>query len=149
MSRKETSKEIIVRLFKNGKSATDIIREYNFPKATVYAAISEYKKTIIHQDLTINNYVAAHRMGIRSKNDLAAFFGVSRMSINRFENRPEIKHHFARYMELQNSGYELNKLLQYSTAILETITPFEPDSAVTSTLRQVITLLSKCDKKNN
>ena len=77
------------------------------------------------------------------------FFGVSRMTINRFENRPEIKQHFARYMELQNNGYELNKLLQYSTAIFETIIPFEPGSEIASTLRQVITLLSKYDKKTN
>ena len=99
--------------------------------------------------LTLENYAAAQRKGVTKKNDLAAFFEVSRMTINRFENRPEIKQHLARYMELQNCGYELNKLLQQSTAILETITPFEPESTVTSTLRQVITLLSKCDKKTN
>lgn len=99
--------------------------------------------------LTLENYVAAQRKGITKKNDLAAFFGVNRRTILRFENRPEIKQHFARYIELQNSGYELNKLLQQSTAILETITIFESDSTVTSTLRQVITLLSKCDKKTN
>lgn len=99
--------------------------------------------------LTLQNYIAAHCKGITKKNDLAAFFGVSRMTIHRFENRPEIKQHFARYMELQNNGYELNKLLQHSTAILDTILPFEPGSAVAATLRQVITLLSKCDKLTN
>lgn len=99
--------------------------------------------------LTLENYAAAQRKGITKKNDLAAFFGVSRMTINRFENRQEIKQHFARYMELQNCGYELNKLLQQSTAILETITPFESDSVVASTLRQVITLLSKYDILTN
>lgn len=99
--------------------------------------------------LTLENYVAAQRKGVTKKNDLAAFFGVNRRTILRFENRPEIKQHLARYIELQNCGYELNKLLQQSTAILETITIFESDSTVTSTLRQVITLLSKCDKKTN
>lgn len=99
--------------------------------------------------LTLENYVTAHRKGITKKNDLAAFFGVSRMTIYRFENRPEIKQHFARYMELLNNGYELNDLLQYSNAILETIAPFEPGSAVASTLRKVTTLLSKFDKKTN
>lgn len=99
--------------------------------------------------LTLENYVAAQRKGITKKSDLAAFFGVNRRTILRFENRPEIKQHFARYIELQNCGYELNKLLQQSTAILETITIFESDSTVASTLRQVITLLSKCDKKTN
>lgn len=99
--------------------------------------------------LTLENYVAAQRKGITKKNDLAAFFGVSRMTINRFENRPEIKQYFARYKELRNDGYELNKLLQHSTAILETILPFEPESTVASTLRQVIAILSKYDKKTN
>lgn len=108
------------------------------------AATSENKPL-----LTLENYVTAHRKGITKKNDLAAFFCVSRMTINRFENRPEIKQHFTRYTELQNSGYELNKLLLHSTEILETIIPFEPGSVVASTLQQVITLLSKCDKKTN
>ena len=108
------------------------------------AATSENKPL-----LTLENYVVAHYKGITKKNDLAAFFGVSRMTINRFENRPEIKQHFSRYMELQNNGYELNKLLQHSTAILETIIPFEPGSEVAATLRQIINLLSKCDKKDN
>ena len=99
--------------------------------------------------LTLENYAATQRKGITKKNDLAAFFGVNRRTINRFENRPEIQHHFARYMELQNRGYELNKLLILSTDVLETVLPFEPKSAVASTLRQVITLLSNCDKKTN
>lgn len=99
--------------------------------------------------LTLENYAAAQRKGITKKNDLAAFFGINRRTILRFENRPEIKQHFARYMELRNCGYELNELLQRSTDVLETITPFESDSAVASTLRQVITMLSKCDILTN
>lgn len=99
--------------------------------------------------LTLQNYVAANSKGITKKNDLAAFFGVNRRTILRFENRPEIKQYFARYKELRNNGYELNKLLQHSTAIFETILPFEPESTVASTLRQVIAILSKYDKKTN
>lgn len=146
MLHKETSKETIVRLFKIGKSATDIIRDYNFPKATVYAAISEYKNTIIHQDLTINNYVAAHRMGITRKKDLAAFFGVSRMTINRFENRPDIREHFNRYIKFQNKDYGLEEILMHLVSILETLTIFEPENQTAQFIRKAIKLLQKCDK---
>jgi hypothetical protein len=41
--------------------------------------------------LTLQSYAAAHRRGITKKNDLAAFFGVSRMTINRFENKCKAK----------------------------------------------------------
>ncbi len=99
--------------------------------------------------LTLENYVMAHRKGITKKNDLAVFFGVSRMTINRFENRPEIKDLFARYLELRDNGYGFGELLRLSNSILETILPFEPGSALVSTLRQITALLSKCDKKNN
>lgn len=149
MLRKETSKETIVRLFKIGKSATDIIRDYNFPKATVYAAISEYKKTIIPKKLTINNYVAAHCMGITRKKDLAAFFGVNRKTINRFENSRRTQQHLTHYMELQGNGYDLNEVLQRLTSIHETLVIFEPGSYITQKIAQAIKLLTDVPKKDN
>lgn len=99
--------------------------------------------------LTLANYVAAHRMGIRRKNDLAAFFGVDRRTINRFENRPEIKEHFNQYIELRNNGYNLTELLQRLTSIHETLSIFEPDSKTAQSVKQAIELLQKCDKKDN
>lgn len=99
--------------------------------------------------LTLANYVAAHRIGIRRKNDLAAFFGVDRRTINRFENRPEIKEHFNQYIELRNNGYNLTELLQRLTSIHETLSIFEPDSKTAQSVKQAIELLQKCDKKDN
>jgi len=91
--------------------------------------------------LTIANYVAAYRMGVRLKNDLAAFFGVSRMTINRFENRPEIKDYFSQYIELRNNGYNLTELLQHLVSIHKTLSIFEPDSKTAQSVKQAIELL--------
>lgn len=100
--------------------------------------------------LTLQNYVAAHRKGITKKNDLAAFFGVSRMTINRFENRPEIKHHFARYVELRNNHYYwIDELTHHLTEILETLSLFEPNTDITHNLKQAVAILTKCDKLTN
>ncbi len=99
--------------------------------------------------LTLQNYIMAHCKGITKKNDLAAFFGVSRMTINRFENRPEIKHHFARYMELRNNGYCIDQITHHLTQILETLSLFEPNSGITNNLKQAVAILIKCDKLTN
>lgn len=105
--------------------------------------------SVNNPSLTLANYVAAHRMGIKRKNDLAAFFKVDRRTINRFENRPEIKEHFNQYIELRNNGYNLTELLQRLTSIHETLSIFEPDSMTAQSLKQAIELLQKCDKKDN
>ncbi|MBD5339783.1 MAG: hypothetical protein HDR98_11840 [Bacteroides sp.] len=148
MAKELTAKEKIIELSRT-LSPAEIAVTIGTSVQYVYKVLRNAATSKNKPLLTLQNYIAAHRKGITKKNDLAAFFGVSRMTINRFENRPDIKQHFSRYMELQNNGYELNKLLQHSTAILETILPFEPGSAVAATLRQVITLLSKCDKLTN
>ena len=99
--------------------------------------------------LTLENYVVAHYKGITKKNDLAAFFGVSRMTISRFENRPEIKQHFARSMELRNNGYCIDQITHHLTQILETLSLFEPNSDATNSLKQAVAILTKCDKLTN
>lgn len=99
--------------------------------------------------LTLKNYVMAHRKGITKKHDLAAFFGVSRMTINRFENCPEIKHHFTRYMELRNNGYYIDEVTHHLTEIIETLSLFEPNTDITHNLKQAVAILTKCDKLTN
>ncbi len=148
MSKSATAKERIISL-SGSFSPTEI--------ADIIGTSVQYVNKVLRNapicenkpSLTLERYVMAHRKGITKKTDLAAFFGVTRMTINRFENRPEIKHHFARYMELLNNGYDFRHLIRHSNSILETILPFEPNSAVVSTLTQVIALLSQCDKKDN
>ena len=87
--------------------------------------------------------------GITKKNDLAAFFGVSRMTINRFENRPEIRQHFARYMELRNNGYCIDQITHHLTQTLKTLSLFEPNSDITNNLKQAVAILTKYDKLTN
>lgn len=91
----------------------------------------------------------AHRKGITKKNDLAAFFGVNRRTINRFENRPEIKHHIIRYMELRNNGYYIDEVTHHLTEIIETLSLFEPNTDITHNLKQAVAILTKCDKLTN
>ncbi len=148
MPKNPTVKERIISLSDNFSPA-EIAVMIGTSVQYVYKVLKNAPTSANKPPLTLQNYVMAHRKGITKKNDLAAFFGVSRMTINRFENRPEIKQHFARYMELLNNGYDFRDLLRLSNSILETILPFERGSVVVSTLTQVIALLSKCDKKDN
>lgn len=99
--------------------------------------------------LTLQNYVAAHRQGITKKNDLAAYFGVSRMTINRFENKPEIKECFERYMRFREDGTYLKNLSHELSGILEMLEMFEPGTKVTKTVKDLIDRIGKYDKKDN
>lgn len=99
--------------------------------------------------LTLQNYVAAHRQGISKKNDLAAYFGVSRMTINRFENKPEIKEYFERYMRFREDETYLKNLRKELSVILEMLEMFEPGTKTTKTVKALIAQIGKYDKKDN
>ena len=99
--------------------------------------------------LTLQNYAAAHRQGISKKNDLAAYFGVSRMTINRFENKPEIKEYFERYMRFRENGAYLKNLSKELSGILEMLEMFEPGTKTTKTVKALIDQIGKYDKKDN
>lgn len=99
--------------------------------------------------LTLQNYVAAHRQGITKKNDLAAYFGVSRWTINRFESKPEIKEYFERYMRFREDETYLKNLRKELSGILEMLEMFEPGTKTTKTVKALIDQIGKCDKKNN
>lgn len=99
--------------------------------------------------LTLQNYVAAHRKGITKKNDLAAYFGVTRMTINRFENKPEIKEYFERYKRFRKDGMYLMNLSRELSGILEMLELFEPGTKTTKTIKALIGQIGKYDKKDN
>lgn len=99
--------------------------------------------------LTLQSYAAAHRQGITKKNDLARYFGVTRMTINRFENKPEIKQYFERYMQFREDGVYLKKLSEELSGILEMLEMFEPGSRTGRTIKDLIDQLKKYDKKDN
>lgn len=98
--------------------------------------------------LTLQNYVKAHHQGITRKNDLAAYFGVSRMTINRFEKKPEIKEYFEKYIHFRKGMYLAN-LQEELTEILKMLEIFEPGSSTTRTIKTLIDQIKKYDKKAN
>lgn len=104
---------------------------------------------ILRPPLTLQNYVTAHRLGLTKKNDLAAYFGVSRMTINRFENKPEIKEYFERYMRFREDGMYLKNLSHELSGILEMLEMFEPGSKTVRTVKAIIDQIGKYDKKDN
>lgn len=99
--------------------------------------------------LTLQNYVAAHRQGITKKYDLSEYFGVSRMTINRFENKPEIKEYFERYIRFCEDRTYLKNLSKELSDLLEILELFEPGTKTTKTVKAIIDQLKKCDKKDN
>lgn len=99
--------------------------------------------------LTLQNYVAAHRQGITKKNDLAAYFGVSRWTINRFENKSEIKEYFERYMRFREDGMYLKNLSQELCGILEMLELFEPKSRTAKAVKAILDQIRQYDKKDN
>lgn len=99
--------------------------------------------------LTLQNYIAAHCKGLTKKSDLAAFFGVSRMTINRFENKPEIKEYFERYMRFREDGMYLKNLSKELSEILEMLELFEPGTKTTKTVKALINQIGKYAKKDN
>ena len=103
----------------------------------------------LRPSLTLQNYVAAHHQGITRKCDLARYFGVTRMTINRFENKPEIKEYFERYMRFREDGTYLKNLSQELSGILEMLELFEPKSRTAKTVKAIIDQIRKYDKKDN
>lgn len=99
--------------------------------------------------LTPKTYATALRMGIRRKNDLAQYFGVCRNTINRFENRPEIKSLIERYKSIRKDAFYLDNLLLELSNKLEVLDIFEPGTEVTKTVRTLVEALRKLDKNAN
>lgn len=103
----------------------------------------------LRPSLTLQSYVEAHHLGITQKNELAAYFGVSRMTIYRFENKPEIKEYFERYMRFREDGMYLKNLSHELSCILEMLELFEPKSRTAKTVKSLIDQIGKYDKKDN
>lgn len=68
------------------------------------------------------------------------------MTINRFENKPEIKEYFARYIHFREDGTYLNNLSRELFGILEMLEIFEPDTKTTKTVKALIDQIKKYDK---
>lgn len=96
--------------------------------------------------LTLQNYVAAHSLGITKKNDLARYFGVTRDAIYKFEHKPQIKSILERYKNIV--GIDPIKRLEHEMSeILSVLIECEPNSKTTSTIKQLLKAIR--DKKHN
>lgn len=99
--------------------------------------------------LNLENYMDAHRIGIKDKKELAAYFGVSRMTINRFEGRPETRLFLDRYIKFREEGTYLKDLRKELSGILEMLEMFEPKSRTTRAVSALIVQIDKYDKQDN
>lgn len=98
----------------------------------------------LRPSLTLQNYVAAHR--ITKKNDLAAYFGVTRDAIYKFEHKPQIKSMLERYKNIV--GIDPIKRLEHEMSeILSVLIECEPNSKTTSTIKQLLKAIR--NKKHN
>lgn len=71
------------------------------------------------------------------------------MTINRFENKPEIKEYFERYMRFREDETYLKNLRKELSGILEMLEMFEPETMTTKTVKAIIAQIGKYDKKDN
>lgn len=120
--------------------------------AYVYNVLSKHCKCLGRADrpvLSLENYIDAHRIGITDKKKLAAYFGVSRWTINRFEGRPETRLYLERYLKFREEGVYLEDLRKELSGILEMLEMFEPKSRTTRTVRALIAQIDKYDKQDN
>lgn len=100
----------------------------------------------LRPSLTLQNYVAVHRKGITKKNDLAAYFGVTRDAIYKFEHKPQIKAMLERYKNIV--GIDPIKRLEHEMSeILSVLIECEPNSKTTSTIKQLLKAIR--NKKHN
>lgn len=142
-----TAKELIIKQY--GIFSPKEISE-NIGVSVYYVnRVIKAHKANLRPPLTLQSYVAAHRQGITRKCDLAAYFGVSRWTINRFENKPEIKEYFEQYMRFRADGMYLKNLSKELSGILEMLELFEPGTKTTKTVKALIDQIGKCAKKDN
>lgn len=70
--------------------------------------------------LTERNYIAAVKQGFKSKEELAAYFGVSYRTLKRFEESTGINQQLAKYLYVQGKTEdEITALLCTKTSVLK------------------------------
>ena len=139
-----TAKERIIEqygVFTPEEIAENIGASVYYVKRVIRAATANLRPS-----LTLQNYVAVHRKGITKKNDLAAYFGVTRDAIYKFEHKPQIKSMLERYKNIV--GIDPIKRLEHEMSeILSVLIECEPNSKTTSTIKQLLKAIR--NKKHN
>lgn len=112
-----TKKEIIINLYKIGLSNKKIAEMTNVTEIYVRKIIKIVNTPKI---LTEKNYITTIKYGIKSKEELASYFGVSRMTVQRFEEKTRIKQKIARYLYIHGkTEKEIAALLKTKTSGLK------------------------------
>jgi|GEM_PF-3507972 len=114
-----TTKEQIIELHKAGLSYSEIAKQIGVSMRYVYKITGTYANNL-STELTEKNYITAVKHGFESKEELASHFGVSRMTIQRFEERTGIKQKIARYLHIQGkTASEITAILNTKTSRLK------------------------------
>lgn len=95
----------------------------------------------LRPSLTLQNYVAAHRQGITKKNDLAAYFGVTRDAIYKFEHKPEIKSILEKYKNIVGID-PIKRLEKEMDEILSVLIECDPNSKTALTIKKLLKVIS-------
>lgn len=112
-------KYIIIELYKTGFSNSEISEQVGVNERYVRKIIADSGNNL-KTELTERNYIAAIKHGFESKEEFAAHFGASRMTIQRFEERTGIKQKIARYLHIQGkTASEITAILNTKTSSLK------------------------------
>ena len=112
------TKYIIIELYKTNLSTSEIAGQLGITERYVRKIIAAYGNTLSTK-LTERNYIAAIKHGFESKEELAAHFGVSRMTMQRFEEKTGIKQKIARYLHIHGkTEKEITTILKTKTSRL-------------------------------
>lgn len=98
-------KYIIIELYKTGFSASEIAEQLGVTGKYVRKIIATYDN-MLSKELTERNYIAAIKHGFESKEELAAYFGVSCRTLQRFEEATGINQKLAKYLYIQGKTEE-------------------------------------------
>lgn len=138
-----TKKELIKNLSAHC-TPKEIAKITNSSTAYVYNVLSRYNKEQFlksNPDLSVENYIKAYNMGVMSKKELAEYFNVSRMTLNRFESRTGISKHLQDYITLRNANYNLDSIRLQLKAIHDLLQVFEKGTNLEKRIQKIIELL--------
>ena len=113
-----TTKEQIIELHKIGFSNSAIAEQIGVTVRYV-RKITKTCANALTTELTEKNYITAVKHGFESKEELATYFGVSRMTLQRFEEKTGVKQRLAKYFYvLGKTEDEITALLHTKTSVL-------------------------------
>lgn len=132
-----TNKERIVELSKHF-DPIEVTKMCNVSAGYVYRVLREHHP----KTLNLENYLKAIEMEIINKDDLANYFGVSRMTINRFERSNRTKEAIGKALYMTLGDIEsVKQKLSLTNQESATLAQLPTLSSVTQELRKMLNAL--------